>query len=264
MEDIKIENEVNAPQEKDLALVQEIVLSFFLDEQLTDEQTDFLKQNYKSIQDYLDAPLNSPADVEAKKIFAKVILLAKQKGILPESFEQLIPQAQPNETLEEAQERIEETAETVATAVDEGFDQVKTAYMVGTGKMTAEEKIDYFVDKAAVRVSSIADKLVHKGFKWLTTKGASIVERTFPKLTPVVKVAKCVLRFVEPVARKAVRKGVKLVAEGAKNVAKTVVKAATWVGEKVKQGASWLGRKFTSAKQKTGRELRRIGEKLSR
>ena len=243
---------VAAQQVDELNTIQEIIKSFFLDEELTKEQKDFLVVNSQRIQEFLDAPLDSPKDVETKKIFAKVILLAKQKGILPDNMKPLIPDAQPNETAEEKKERIEETAQTVAVTVDEGVDKVKTNYKVGIGEMLAQQAFERAVDKAAVKVAQVADKVVDKGFNWLINKGAVAVERIFPKLIPVVEVAKRVLIAAKPVVRAAVRTGVKIVAVTVKKAIPAVIKTAkkVWTGVKsvaksawngLKRIASWLG-----------------------
>lgn len=219
---------VQAAEQAQIQLkLQEIIKVLFLNEELDKEQTEFLQNYSESLQKYIDAPINSPEDAETKKIFARVLVLAKQKGILPDKLEPYIPTVETpvNETEEERQGRIYETAQTVADIVDDGLDKVKIPYHVNQGRMTPEQAIDYFVDKAAVKVSNFADKVVDKGIDWAVNKGANYLVKVFPPAAPVIIVAKKALqKFREPV-KKAVRTGVKVVAEGAKTIAKTVYNA---------------------------------------
>lgn len=241
--------ELVAQQNDSLGTIQEIIKAFFLDEELTKDQIDFLNTNYKPIQDFLDSSINSPQDAETKKIFAKVILLAKQKGILPESLEQLVPTPSPSETPQQRIERIEETAETIAETVDEGVDKIKVGYKVGVEEISAQKAFEHYVDKAAVRITKVADKLVEKGFDWVVNKGARIVETAFPKLIPVVEVAKRVLVAAETPVRNIVKTGIKGVASFVKksvNVGKAVVNTCkkVWggvksVGAKIRSWLPW-------------------------
>ena len=244
MEYTEKNSELVAQENNSLITIQEIIKAFFLDEELSKEQTDFLEANVENIQKFLDAPINSPQDAETKKIFAKVILHAKQRGILPESIDKVFPTPKPNETEEEKDERIEDTAEIISETVDDGLDKGKTNYKVGIGEMAAEKAFEYFVDKATVRVAKVADKLVDKGFDWVINKGPVLIETRFPKLIPVVEVVKHVLTVAKPVVRKAVQKGVQVLGRVVKAAGKTVVSVAkktfSAVKSSVSKVASWV------------------------
>lgn len=223
---------------KNQMLLNEIFQAFFLDQELNKEQTEFLQQNFQSIDDFIRRPIDSPEDLKFKQMMAKILIVARQRGILPESIQNSLPERRENETEEERQERIEETGDIIATTVDESTERTKTDYKVGIGEMAANAAIDRMIDRGALKVSVFLDKAVDKGINWAITKGAVALSAMFPPAAPVIATAAAFLKKATPVIRETVKKGVKVVAHYAKEVAHKVVHVASKVVSTAKSVAS--------------------------
>ena len=194
-------------------------------------------REFKSVQAFLDMPLNDAAENGIKKIFATAIIAANQKGALK------LPEGYAN-------------AESIASIVDEGLTRIKTAYQVGKGIINPIEADAAVADRLAVRTASIvdvvasrleekaqmlvnvveqkalsvSDTFVEQGISRASNIICAFVARAYPPAIVVVPFIKRVEAFVTPIAKVAVKKGIRMVAETARNM-------ITVTSEKVKSFA---------------------------
>lgn len=246
MENQNIYDEQTRIQAEETAKAQvmfsEILTSMFLGENLKNDQKEWLNANYQVIENFLNSPLNDPEDIKLKKLYAKIILLAKQRGILPNELNSVFTEAPLNETVEEREERIEESAEAISATVDEGLEEVKSDYKVGNEEFTPEEKINYMIDRTAAKVSKFADKFVDKGVDWAINAGAAFVTKVCPQALPVVIAAKKVIIAAKPIIKQKIKQGVESVARYVKKIVPVVKKTIPIVLQTVKT----MGRKMWS------------------
>ena len=111
--------------------------SSLLGESVEQEEIPLLRE-FKCVQEFLDLPMNDPKEGELKKLFAGAVTAAAESGVLP--FEL------PNNS-----------AEGIASLVDDGLNRVKTAFKVATGEMNIEEAADTMIDRAAARAVALVD-----------------------------------------------------------------------------------------------------------
>ena len=206
---------------------------------LNEEKTQTVRE-FKSMQDYLDSPLNTPAENQLKKIFAAAVVVAHQKGILklPEGYAH---------------------AESVASIVDEGLTRIKTAYQIAEGKINPidadaaindrlairttatvdvvvnklTQKASEYVNIAEQKVMSVSDKLVKMGIGRLSDVVCAAAVKVFPPAAVVVPYVKRFVTFITPVAQRVVRKGIKMVADFARTTIKKVASTAKTLAKKV-------------------------------
>lgn len=189
-------------------------------------------REFKGIQEYLDLPLNDVAENALKKTVVATVVAANQLGVLK------LPEGCDN-------------AESVASIVDESLTRIKTAYQVAKGILNPIDATEAINDRMAVRVATIVERVTNKleekakqlfdelkakaqpiaafvteGLGRVSFVVCSYLERVFPPAKAVIPVIKRVQKFISPVARQAVAKGIARVAETAKSI---VTKAATAV-----------------------------------
>lgn len=97
-----------------------------------------LLREFKCVQEFLDLPMNDPKEGELKKLFAGAVAAAADSGVLP--FD--LP---------------ENSAESIASLVDEGLTRVKTAFKVETEELEIEYVADSLIDHAVARTVAIVD-----------------------------------------------------------------------------------------------------------
>ena len=105
---------------------------------LSKEEVPLIKE-FKTVQEFLNLPMGDKKEVVLKKAFATAVTIAKDKGVLP--FEV-------------------NSSEQIASLVDDGLTRMKVAYQTATGKMDAYQAVDALVDRVAVRVVGIADRVI--------------------------------------------------------------------------------------------------------
>jgi hypothetical protein len=204
--------------------------SLIIGNKLKDSEIEAIRE-FKSVQEYLDLPLNDPAENGLKKIVVTAVVTANQLGILK------LPEGYNN-------------AESIASIVDEGLTRIKTAYQVAKGILNPIDATEAINDRMAVRVASVVDVVVDKleekakklidnlkekampiadfvaeGVNRVSAVVCSYVERVFPPAKVVTSVIKRVVRFVSPVVRQTIAKGIAVVAETAKKVVTKVASA---------------------------------------
>ncbi len=210
--------------------------SLAIGKELNKEEVQTIRE-FKSVQAFLDMPLNDAAENGIKKLFATAIIAANQKGIL------ILPEGYAN-------------AESIASIVDEGLTRIKTAYQVGKGIINPIEADAAVADRLAVRTASIvdvvasrleekaqmlvnvveqkalsvSDTLVEQGISRVSNIICAFVARAYPPAIVVVPFIKRVEAFVTPIAKVSVKKGIRMVAETARNI-------ITMASEKVKSFA---------------------------
>ena len=181
---------------------------------LSKEEVPLIKE-FKVVQEYLDLPVGDKKEVILKKAFATAVTIAKDKGVLP--FEV-------------------DSSEQIASLVDDGLTRMKVAYQTATGKMDAYQAVDALVDRVAVRVVGIADRVIEKGTPVVVDKLCKAMSK-HPYTMALVPFVKAAEKYIAPVAKAAVRVGVAAVAKAAKPILKKAVDTAKAVGKKI---MSWL------------------------
>jgi hypothetical protein len=198
--------------------------SLAIGKELSEKEVKTIRE-FKSVQAFLDMPLNDVAENGIKKLFATAIIVANQKGILK------LPEGYAN-------------AESIASIVDEGLTRIKTAYQVGKGIINPIEADATIADRIAIRTASIvdvvasrleekakmlvnvveqqalsvSDTVVEQGISRASDIICAFVARAYPPAIVVVPFIKRVEVFVTPIAKVAVKKGIRMVAETARSM----------------------------------------------
>ena len=197
--------------------------SLAIGKELSEEEIKAIRE-FKCVQEYLDLPFNDPAEDKIKKVFATAVVTAHQKGILK------LPEGYDN-------------AESIASIVDEGLTRIKAAYQVAEGKVNPIEAEEVVNDRQAIRTAAIADlvigrlvekaneyvakaeeaalsvsdRLVALGLEHLADKTCAAVVRAYPPATVVVPYVKQFVHVITPKAQEAVKIGIKMAANFARN-----------------------------------------------
>lgn len=182
--------------------------------ELSKEEVPLIKE-FKTVQEFLNLPMGDKKEIVLKKAFATAVTIAKDKGVLP--FEV-------------------DSSEQIASLVDDGLTRMKVAYQTTTGKMDAYQAVDALVDRVAVRVVGIADRVIEKGTPIVVDK-LCIAMSKHPYTMALVPFVKAAEKYIAPVAKAAVRVGVAAVAKAAKPILKKAIDTAKAVGKKI---MSWL------------------------
>ncbi len=220
-----------AQQTEETSPVLSALQSLAIGRELSKEETKTIRQ-FDSVQEYLDLPLNDPAENNMKKLFVTAVITAHQKGIL------VLPEGCDN-------------AESIASIVDEGLTRIKAAYQVAEGKVNPIDAEEIVNDRQAVRTAAIVDavveKLVEKANEYvnnaeetalsvsdrlvalsigrLTDLVCTAAIRAYPPAATVLPYIRHFAHVVTPTAQKAVKKGIKMAAEFARNaITKTAPK----------------------------------------
>lgn len=215
-------------QTEEISPVLSALQSLAIGKELSDEEVKTIRE-FESVQEYLDLPLNDPSEAQFKKVFVAAVVTAHQKGILK------LPEGYDN-------------AESIASIVDEGLTRIKTAYQVAEGKINpivAETAvndrlavrtaavIDIVVDKlvqkaneyvniAEEKVLSVSDILVEMGIGRLSDIVCANLAMAHPSSIVVIPYIKRFTAVITPVAQKAVKKGIRMVADFARNTTKQI------------------------------------------
>lgn len=181
---------------------------------LSKEEVPLIKK-FKIVQEFLNLPMGDKKEIVLKKAFATAVTIAKDKSVLP--FEV-------------------NSSEQIASLVDDGLTRMKVAYQTATGKMDAYQAVDALVDRVAVRVVGIADRVIEKGTPIVVDKLCKAMSK-HPYTMALVPFVKAAEKYIAPVAKAAVRVGVAAVVKAAKPILKKAVDTAKAVGKKI---MSWL------------------------
>ena len=204
------------------------IQSLAIGKALGEEEVQTIRE-FGSLQEYLDLPMNAPGENQLKKLFVTAVVVAHQKGVitLPEGYN---------------------NAESVASIVDEGLTRIKAAYQVAKGMINpidAEvtvndrlivrtaaivnvtvdklvQKATEYVNKAEERALSVSDKLVAIGIGRVSDFVCAATVRAYPPAATIVPYVKQVTAFLIPITQQAVKKGIKMAADVARNTIQKV------------------------------------------
>lgn len=185
------------------------------------------QETRQSIQEFLDSPLGDKKEIVMEKAFAAAMVLAKERGLLP---------------------NLPEGSHAIASIVDEGLTRVKANYQVGVGKLDPEVAIDHIVDHAESRAIAYVDAAFESGMvREVVTEGVVRLAYAIPEIGPIIgpiaenykPIIKSVIARVEQPVSEAIKTGIHVVATTAKTIAHTVV-------ETVKNTAVIICEKFVS------------------
>lgn len=222
-------NEVKArftQQIEEMSPVLSALQSLAIGKGLNESEIESIRE-FKSVQDYLKVPLNDAAENGLKKVFVAAVVAANQKGILP------LPDGYAS-------------AESIASIVDEGLTRIKTAYQVAQGiinpvdaegvlndrlairssaivEMVVDksvQKTDELINVAETQALSVSDKMVESGVERLSDIVCAAVTSAYPPAAVVTPYIKGFLPFVTPVVQTAAKKGIRMIAEVARNILK--------------------------------------------
>lgn len=185
--------------------------------ELEKEEVESLKE-FKVVQQFLDSQVGDASEAKLKKVFAAAIITANEQGTLPFSIEDKSPIA-------------------IASAIDEGLNRVKLSYKLTKEELDVIEVADMLIDATVARVVTVADKVIERGVPVVLDNLCKVIARVYPPATVFVPVVKAAEKYIVPIAKMAVRKGLSVVAEGAKSFIHSTVKT---LKNGVKKFASWL------------------------
>lgn len=175
--------------------------SLLLGNELTTEEVPLIRE-FKSVQEFLDLPINDKKEAVLKKLFSVSIVLANKKGVLP--FE--MPQS----------------PEEIAGTVDDALTRLKVAYQTGGDKLDSIEAMDALVDRLAVRTMVMTDRVIEKGVPLVLDK-VCIVLAKHPSTIALVPIIKGAERHITVATKVVAHKGIRRLAEVAKPVVRKVV-----------------------------------------
>ncbi len=155
----------------------------------------------------LESDFYSPSELVAKKAMSAAIIIAKRKGLLPESMPENI------------------NGLGAATIADDAFTRMKTAFHVASGKLDAYEAADKLIDHATARALAISDAVVEKGIDMAVSKIGIVVAASFPPLIPVVVALNAFQPAITEKAQKLVKQGIVKMNTVAKESVRKIVEA---------------------------------------
>lgn len=160
------------------------------------EDIPFIKE-FKCVKDFLESPMNDASELSLKKVFAAIIMIANEKEIL--SF------------------KIPESAEEVASMVDNGLTRIKVAYKEQMGDIDVYEAADMLVDRAAARTIAIVEYALGEGLPIVTETLANLAKRN-QYTAPLAPFIETVLPYVAEPLKNVVVNGIKIMAEKSKSI----------------------------------------------
>ncbi len=187
--------------------------SLLAGKQLEKDEVETLRE-FKVVQHFLDSPIGDASEAKLKKVFAASVIIAQEQGTLQFSLEDKSPVA-------------------IASAIDEGLNRVKFAYKLSREDMDVVEVTDVLIDATMARMVTVVDKVIEKGVPVVLDKLCTVIAKVYPPATVFVPYIKAAEKFIVPVAKLAVRKGLSFVAEGAKTVVRSVAKTLVKAKKKV-------------------------------
>ena len=152
------------------------------------------------VQDYLDSPLTG--NTAAKKLLAAAITIANDKGYitLPEKY------ANP---------------QSIGAFADKALEIIKIAHDVATGKMSADDAIDFLIKKTVAVAKTAVDYSIDKGIAAEVI--TYVLIGVFPPVAPLIPFIKTGVQFVATKSKPYIHKGIDKIAEVAKSIAKKTV-----------------------------------------
>jgi hypothetical protein len=184
-----------------------------LGKELNDKETEFIRES-KCVKEFLDLPLNAPQEGKLKKIYSTAIVTALDKGTLP--F------------------KIEKDPVAIASTIDEGLTRIKVAYKIDQGDFTSQEAADYIVDKVAARAIAQTEKIIEKGVPIVLDAACVALTNICPPAAAIVPIIKLSEKYITPVVKEVVRKGINILAEGAKEIVSSVIEGVKAIGKTIK------------------------------
>lgn len=166
---------------------------------------------------YFDLPLNSAEELDYKKRFIEALLVAREKNCLPFS--------------------LPEDPETIAMLVDNGLTTAKTAYKVAIGELESEDAFDISYDKTVAGILAVVEKFLVTGLPLALNKAVDFIAEKYPPVKTVTNLIKKAIMFMSPSLAKAIKNGLRIVAEKAKPVVKKITETLKTVAGKLKD---WL------------------------
>lgn len=186
--------------------------SLILGKKLNEEETEFIKES-KCIKEFLDLPLNDPQEGKLKKIYSTAIVTALDKGTLP--F------------------KIEKDPVAIASTIDEGLTRIKVAHKIAEGDITSQQATDYIIDKAAARAIALSEKIIEKGVPIALDAVCVALTNICPPAATIVPIIKLSEKYITPVVKKVVRKGINILAEGAKEIVSSAIEGVKAIGKTI-------------------------------
>lgn len=180
---------------------------------LDKEEVDSLRE-FKVVQQFQDSPVGDASEAKLKKAFAASVIMAQEQGTLPFSLADKSPIA-------------------IASAIDEGLNRVKFSYKLSHEELDVVEVADKLIDATVARVITVADKVIERGVPVILNKLSQVIAKVYPSATVFVPVIKAAEKYLVPMAKVAVRKGMSVVAKAAKSVVRSAVKGIVKVGRKL-------------------------------
>ena len=187
--------------------------SLILGKELNDKETEFIRES-KCVKEFLDLPLNAPQEGKLKKIYSTAIVTALDKGTLP--F------------------KIEKDPVAIASTIDEGLTRIKVAHKIAQGDFTSQEAADYIVDKVAARAIAQTEKIIEKGVPIVLDAACVALTKICPPAAAIVPIIKLSEKYITPVVKEVVRKGINILAEGAKEIVSSAIEGVKTIGETIK------------------------------
>ena len=172
-----------------------------------------LIREFKTVQEFLDLPVNNRKEAILKKLFTSSIILAKNKGILPFNV--------PDSPVE------------IASAVDEGLTRLKVAYQTATGVLDSIEATDVLIDRLAVRTITVMDKVIEKGVPVVLDKLCMVMTKVYPPANAIAPIIKSAERYITVATKIIVRKGIRTLAQAAKPIVQRTVTKVKSVARKL-------------------------------
>lgn len=172
------------------------------------EDIPYIKE-FECIKKFLEEPLNSRGESALKKVFATAIIIANEKGLLP--F------------------RLPESAEEIASLIDDALNRLKVAYQQAIGRIDLDEAVDALVDRAEARAIAFVEYALEIGMPVLADKLEKIMYKN-PYTAPFAPFVGLALSYVAEPVKNTVCSGIRTIAKGAKNF---LHKAIDFVKEKL-------------------------------
>lgn len=172
------------------------------------------------VQEFFDSPMGDKSEARMKKVVIAALIAGTQKGYIRLPFENV-------------------TAEGLAGWVDKSLTAAKTAYHVGTGKMTASDALEIMIDHAAVVATKIVTNAINRVEKFaldhvdtLVDKTAAVVSaftqriaQAYPQTRPVAVFIPVIIERAKPIVKTYIKEGIHKVAEISKPLARKAIQA---------------------------------------
>ena len=186
----------------------------FTDAVINSEYIPIVADKNKSalIESALTSPFNSQQELNAKKVMAAALIIAKRKGVLPADM--LV-----------CADRID-----IASIADDAVSRMKVAYQTSIGTLDVYESADALIDQATSRAMAVSEIAVAQGVDLAINKVGAIVARSCPPALPIVLMMKNYQPYITEKAQSLVKDGIQKL----NSYAKTAVrKAGEYIKNKV-------------------------------